>query len=350
LPTGAVPLDWNLLLTGGGVVNAGVARARPAPARATRRAHGRGFAQLPRAESSRARLLAAAEQLVCTRGSEQLTATAVTAAARVSRSTFYATFADREDCLLALFDEVTDRLRAAMLAACAAETSWLDGVRAALCALLVSLDSRPNLARFLIVGGLSGESALVVRRRRVLADLAHSLEADSPDPPSLEAATPFGSQALVSGAASIIHSRLLEEPVPALLDLSRSLMAVLVMPFVGEGVARSELARTSAADGRTAQLLRRSDQASSVSASRVTHRTARVLTVIAHSPGVSNRSVAQKAGSIDEGQISKLLARLSALGLIVNNAKTVERRGSNAWYLTRSGSDLLAGLAGERAT
>lgn len=295
-------------------------------------------------------MLAAAEQLVCARGAEQLTATAVTAAARVSRTTFYATFADREDCLLALFDEVVDRLRAAMLAAYAAESSWLDGVRASLGELLAFLDGEPRLARFLIVGGVSGDSALVVRRRRVLAELARSLEADSPDVAAPDAAAPFGSEALVCGAASIIHARLLEDPAPSLLDLSGSLMAVLVLPFVGEGVARSELARPSAPGSRRPRPPRGREQRSSVSAGRVTDRTAHVLTVIASSPGISNRSVAQRAGNIDEGQMSKLLARLSGLGLIANDGPDSERGGCNAWHLTQAGSDLLAGLGtqGER--
>jgi AcrR family transcriptional regulator len=192
-------------------------------------------------------MLAAAERLVGAHGGDHLTVTALTAEAHVSRTTFYATFADREDCLLALFDDVADRLGAAMFAAYTAERQWLDGVRASLRVLLASLDSQPEIARFLIVGGVSGDSALVVRRRRVLAELARSLESGSPAADPQGAAGPFGSQALVNGAASIVHSRLLEDPVPALLDLAGSLMAVLVLPFVGEGVARRELARRASA-------------------------------------------------------------------------------------------------------
>jgi AcrR family transcriptional regulator len=193
-------------------------------------------------ETPRSRLLAAAEDLLCARGAEQLTVIEVTAAARVSRTTFYAIFADREDCLLAVFDEICERVGAAMLSAYAGESSWLSGVRAALGELLVFLDNRPNLARFMVLGGVAGDSPLVVRRRRALSDLARALQADSPDT-AIDGAAPFGSEALVCGAASIIHSRLVEDPVPALVDLSGSLMAVLVLPFVGEGVARGELAR-----------------------------------------------------------------------------------------------------------
>ncbi len=43
---------------------------------------------------------------------------------------------------------------------------------------------------------------------------------------------------------------------------------------------------------------------------RLTYRTARVLEGVAEQPGASNRMVADYAGVIDPGQISKLLARL----------------------------------------
>jgi hypothetical protein len=50
----------------------------------------------------------------------------------------------------------------------------------------------------------------------------------------------------------------------------------------------------------------------------VGYRSARVLAVIAAQPGASNREVADGAEVSDEGQISRLLARLKNLGLIHN--------------------------------
>jgi AcrR family transcriptional regulator len=290
-------------------------------------------------------MLAAAEQLVCARGAEPLTVTALTAAAHVSRTTFYATFADREDCLLALFDELIDRLRASMLAASSAQMSWLDGVRAALCVLLAWLDQNPRLARFLIVGGISGDSALVARRRRVLADLAGALEADSPQRDGETAPVPFGAEALVGGAASILHSRLVEDPIPSLRDLSGSLMAVLVLPFVGEGVARGELARATAVNEPRRKPSPRVPAGSTVSARRLGRRTVAVLSVIADDAPITNRSVARKAGGIDEGQASRLLARLAGLGLIASERPRADHGSANAWRLTRAGADLLASLS-----
>ncbi len=74
---------------------------------------------------------------------------------------------------------------------------------------------------------------------------------------------------------------------------------------------------------------------------RLTYRTARVLGVVAQNVGVSNRLVADNAGITDQGQVSKLLARLQRLGLLVNTGEGHSRGERNAWQLT---------LLGERVT
>jgi hypothetical protein len=57
-------------------------------------------------------------------------------------------------------------------------------------------------------------------------------------------------------------------------------------------------------------------------------------------PGIgSNREIAQAAGVKDEGQISKLLARLQTHGLLQNTGGPTA--GSNAWQLTLHGEETL---------
>jgi DNA-binding MarR family transcriptional regulator len=70
---------------------------------------------------------------------------------------------------------------------------------------------------------------------------------------------------------------------------------------------------------------------------RLTYRTARVLETIAEQPGVSNRLVGEYAGVSDQGQISKLLARLERLGLIENAGEGQRAGEANAWRLTGTG-------------
>jgi DNA-binding PadR family transcriptional regulator len=58
--------------------------------------------------------------------------------------------------------------------------------------------------------------------------------------------------------------------------------------------------------------------------------------VAAH-PGVSNRTVAELAGIVDQGQVSKLLARLERLGLLQNTGAGHSHGERNAWCLTDRG-------------
>lgn len=77
---------------------------------------------------------------------------------------------------------------------------------------------------------------------------------------------------------------------------------------------------------------------------RITYRTLRALSVIGEHPGMSNRAVADRAGVADQGQMSKLLARLERLGLVRNAAEGYPTGVPNEWCLTSRGEEV------ERAT
>jgi hypothetical protein len=80
---------------------------------------------------------------------------------------------------------------------------------------------------------------------------------------------------------------------------------------------------------------------------RLTYRTVRVLMAVAAQPGGSNRQVADESGIGDQGQISKLLARLHGLGLIENTGAGSVRGAPNSWVLTAKGWDVQGALARE---
>lgn len=72
---------------------------------------------------------------------------------------------------------------------------------------------------------------------------------------------------------------------------------------------------------------------------RITRRTVRVLRALASHPGSSNRQTAEYAGITDQGQCSKLLARMARRGLIANARPRAHRTGqANAWKLTVKGA------------
>jgi AcrR family transcriptional regulator len=78
---------------------------------------------------------------------------------------------------------------------------------------------------------------------------------------------------------------------------------------------------------------------------RLTYRTVRVLMAVAANLGSSNRTVADGAGIKDQGQMSKLLARLAKLGLIENTGEGSARGGPNAWALTERGVEVENAIA-----
>jgi DNA-binding MarR family transcriptional regulator len=120
----------------------------------------------------------------------------------------------------------------------------------------------------------------------------------------------------------------------SMLDLQGPLMAMIVLPYLGQAAAARELARPAPARRRPTPLPR--DPLSDLDM-RLTYRTVRVLLAIAEQPGASNREVAEASGVHDQGQISKLLARLEHLGLVRNRDGYPVRGEPNGWRLTPRG-------------
>jgi AcrR family transcriptional regulator/DNA-binding MarR family transcriptional regulator len=77
---------------------------------------------------------------------------------------------------------------------------------------------------------------------------------------------------------------------------------------------------------------------------RLTYRTALVLEAIAKAPGISNLGVARHAQINDQGQVSKLLARLQRNGLVQNAGRGQNKGTQNEWHLTPAGEEVERGI------
>jgi DNA-binding MarR family transcriptional regulator len=119
--------------------------------------------------------------------------------------------------------------------------------------------------------------------------------------------------------------------------LSNPLMATIVLPYLGSAAAELELER--ARPRSRPRTLTPADPLRDIDM-RLTYRTVRVLLAIAAHPAASGRQVADAAGVADQGQMSKLLARLRGLGLIHNSASGRGKGEPNAWVLTPTGEDV----------
>lgn len=289
----------------------------------------------------RARILAAAMDTVDEVGYARMTVTQVVRRARVSRRTFYELFRDRDDCVLAVFEQALSRARLLAAQAYGQESCWREGVRAALERLLVFMEEEPVVARLCLVEALAAGDGVLERRARALDELVEiidrgrSLASAAHEPPRVAA------EGIVGGILGVLQRRMLEDPSEPLRDLFGPLMSIVVRPYLGATAASRELRRPPPAtlDRRLRPPERGRDPLDGLKI-RLSHRTVLVLRFIGERPGASNREIAAGSGIVDQGQISRLLNRLARLDLIQNHGGGQEKGAANAWQLTARGARL----------
>jgi len=276
-------------------------------------------------------------------GADPVGATEVIARAGLPRRAFYELFADREACLLAAFDLAVERAGARMAEAYAAQARWRDGIRAGLAAFLGFLEDEPALGRLCVLDAIGAGEDVLSRRAQVLALLAQVVHEGRRERPAATAELPIViAEGSIGAVLSVIQNRLLVEDERPLMELFGAMTSMIVLPYLGPAAARRELVRPPPRVWRGAQRAsRRAAAIAGVSPGvRTTYRTARVLSAIAEYPGASNREIAERAGIVDQGQVSKLLARLASAELIANMGQRSSRGAPNSWCLTRSGERL----------
>jgi TetR/AcrR family transcriptional regulator, fatty acid biosynthesis regulator len=134
-------------------------------------------------EQTRQRLLAAALAILEAGGEAALTTTAVTRQAGISQSGFYNYFADMEDMLCHLIDEVEGQRRSAAGAAgrAARHAGLADAVRESFRETVTRTAAHPKLFRLLVRSRLDPTSRVGAASRRQLAttraNFMHGLEA-----------------------------------------------------------------------------------------------------------------------------------------------------------------------------
>jgi AcrR family transcriptional regulator len=294
-------------------------------------------------QAQRTRMLSSAVAIVCEHGYGEMSVSRITAGAGVSRRTFYDLFEDREDCFLAAFDDTVSRVRGLILAGWQAGPSWSERTRGALLAFLLFLDREPGARELLVVDALKAGVRVQARRAVILRELSNALHESGSRAKSSRRGLPnLTGESTVGAVLGVIHNRLAEKHPGAMVDLLNPLMGVIVLPYLGPGAVQRELVRRAPEVQRPVRLRTERYPADPLAGlpMRMTHRTLLVLAAIAEHPGVSNRQVASQAGITDQGQISKLLARLQNLGVITNTSPGQPSGEPNEWRLTPRGQQI----------
>ena len=319
-------------------------------------------------ELQRTRILDAAFALVAEQGYRRMAARKVAERAGVSPKTFYDLFSDREDCFLAAFDQAVEELAAVARVAYEGEGEWVARVRAGLGALLDFLDREPECCRLVFVEALGAGPRVLARRAQVLEGLEQVIDEGRAGMKEAGELPPLTTEGVVSATVGVIHTRLYMRPPEPLTGLLNALMATIVLPYRGRKAAAQELACPISKAGprlRPADKSRFSGPAGRTSGSRVgsrqssgsrvgsradfrlTVRTHAVLEAVWGHPGVNNREVSDLVRVADQGQISRLMARLDERGL-VENAGGRTQGVAKAWRLTPEGEELVRAAAPAR--
>ena len=347
-------------------------RARSAPARPGGSSNGDGILGPERVgEIQRARIVTAMTELVREQGVAAINVGHVVGRSGVSRRTFYELFSDRDDCLLAAFDQALERAAAVVTPAyegAAAKAkregvavlgveatsvepwsrgadgaggAWVARIRAGLAALLGFLDEEPAMGGLLVVDALAAERPVLERRAKVVDALINAVHQGGSRPRGGSGRRPtrIVAEGAVGAVLAVIHARLSVRDPKSLSGLLNQLMGMIVLPYQGPDAAERELGRQSPKPRRRPTPAAPADPLRELGM-RLTYRTVRVLLAIAEHPGASSREVADASGISDQGQMSKLLWRLEHLGLIDTAVRHHGRGEPNAWSLTPKGMEV----------
>jgi AcrR family transcriptional regulator len=298
----------------------------------------------PVGEIQRGRLLAAMAAACVERAPSEVTVTEVIAGAHVSRRTFYEFFECREDCLLAAQEEALQRAGARVLPAYEQQERWQQAVRAGLEAFLDFLDEDRAFGGLLLfaslAAGLQAQSPLLAKAITAVVSAIDEGRKLLRAPAHLSATTAEG---VLGAALFILSRRLMVEARVLVSPLAGDLAALIFTPYLGGAAAGRQLSRPAPARRGQARVDDGADAFDGLQI-RITHRTMLVLDVVGSHPGVCNREVAQLSGISDQGQASRLLLRLTRLGLIESPNNGLGK--PHAWKLTRRGREARQALDG----
>ncbi|HUC08670.1 MAG TPA: TetR/AcrR family transcriptional regulator [Solirubrobacterales bacterium] len=186
---------------------------------------------LPRefiAENQRERLLNGVVEAVAEHGYNATTIGKITAAAQISRRTFYEHFRDKEGCFLAAYAMIDEHVRASMLAAGDPDAPWPEQVEARLAALLDVLSRDLAVARFYLTEPLAAGGEIAARYRDAMQLLAETIR---PRGGPAGMAVEVRDQVLMGGIATLIARRLNAGEPARLPELLPDLTALVLRPY-----------------------------------------------------------------------------------------------------------------------
>jgi AcrR family transcriptional regulator len=194
-----------------------------------------------RLERQRARLFAAAASVFARVGYAEASAEAISREAGMSKATFYEHFANKEECILALFDAASETVREGVGAATLADESSTpqERIQLGVRAFLSALEAFPDHAKTLLVEIIGAGPRAAERRDAALQGFADLIDEQNAIAHERFAAprfaTPDDTFAIV-GAIEELASRQLRQGRPAKITDLEPIIERLVQGVLDQGI------------------------------------------------------------------------------------------------------------------
>jgi AcrR family transcriptional regulator len=190
-------------------------------------------------EDQRRRILRATGELVAKRGYNAVTVELIVKRARVSFKTFYAHFANKEECFLELFDMTMAQTQAEIDAALAAQADapWPQQVAAALRALFNAFLADPLIARASIVEAPTVGPIIIERYEKAMTGLSPLLRLGREQSPQRDELPESLEDTLAGGVLWSAYQRLIVGEVDRIEALLPEAVEFVLRPYIGEAEA-----------------------------------------------------------------------------------------------------------------
>jgi len=196
-------------------------------------------------ETRRQAILEAMVRVVGRKGYKPTSVADVIEEADVSRTTFYKHFEDKQECFLAAYDMLTERVLAEVMERCDAGLPWVERVQAGLATLVEMFALDPELARTAIVEvSAAGADA---RRRHWNAITRFTEFLEDGEELAGDRELPENIALMAAGAVSgLIFDELLTGRAERLPKMLPDLVFALLVPYIGPGAAAEEMRKAAA--------------------------------------------------------------------------------------------------------
>lgn len=197
--------------------------------------------------SQRERMVEAMITVVANKGYAETTVADIISAAGVSRATFYEQFSDKEDCFIAAYSTVMDRMLDYVARGFASQDSpeWIDRVRGGIASLLTYLVMNPVAARVGIVEGFGAGSRARGRYQEAVSAFFPFLDEVRGQTGSPELIPSKTARMVVGGLSALMFNETAAGRANHLLDLLPEMIYLAVAPYLGRDRAREAMDETA---------------------------------------------------------------------------------------------------------